>query len=86
MYKLNIFAGTICAFVTKQMFMTYKYRAEQKLLDKQRTKLYYICEQICILLYELVLCIEVIIMTKYEAVAQAIKTDIENGRFLPRSC
>lgn len=74
------------------MFMTYKYRAEQKLLDKQRTKLYYICEQICILLYELVLCIEVIIMTKYEAVAQAIKTDIENGLYkegkpiLPRSC
>lgn len=61
MYKLNIFTGTICAFVTKQMFMTYKYRAEQKLLDKQRTKLYYICEQICILLYELVLCIEVIL-------------------------
>lgn len=81
MHKLNIFAETICAFVTKQMFMTYKYRAEQKLLDKQRTKLYYICEQICILLYELVLCIEVIIMTKYEAVAQAIKTDIENGLY-----
>ena len=40
MYKLNIFAGTICAFVTKQMFMTYKYRAEQKMLDKQRTNLY----------------------------------------------
>jgi len=28
MYKLNIFAGTICAFVTKQMFLTYQYRAE----------------------------------------------------------
>lgn len=27
------------------------------------------------------LCIEVIIMTKYEAVAQAIKTDIENGLY-----
>jgi len=28
MHELNIFAGTICAFVTKQMFLTYKYRAE----------------------------------------------------------
>ena len=61
MHELNIFAGTICAFVTKQMFLTYKYRAERKLLDKQRTKLYYICKQICILLHALVLCIEVII-------------------------
>lgn len=61
MHELNIFAVTICAFVTKQMLLTYKYRDEQNLLDKQRVKLYYICKQICILLYELVLCIEVII-------------------------
>lgn len=61
MHRLNIFGGMICAFLTKQMFLTYEYRAEQKLLDKQRTKLYYICKQICILLHELVLCIEVII-------------------------
>ena len=43
--------------------------------------MYYICKQICILLHALVLCIEVIIMTKYEAVAQAIKNDIENGLY-----
>ncbi len=61
MHELNIFAVTICAFITKQVLLTYKYRAEQKLLDKQRTKLYYICKQICILLLKLVLCIEVII-------------------------
>jgi len=28
MHELNIFAGMICAFVTKQMLLTYKYRAE----------------------------------------------------------
>lgn len=58
----TFFGGKICAYVTKQAFFSaYKYRAEQKLLDKQRTKLYYICKQICILLLKLVLYIEVII-------------------------
>jgi len=28
MHELNIFAVTICAFVTKQMLLTYKYRDE----------------------------------------------------------
>ena len=61
MHELNIFAVTICVFITKQVLLTYKYRAEQKLLDKQRTKLYYICKLICIILLKLVLYIEVII-------------------------
>lgn len=51
----------MCICYKASVFSAYKYRAEQKLLDKQRTKLYYICKLICIVLLKLVLCIEVII-------------------------